>query len=179
MDADLQFIMDAIREKSHYLDVLMEIVSRQVIFDVFHKPTNSFGYLKYSSCHPPHTINNIALSLAKRIVRIVSNNSENRIEEMKNHLMQRDHPEEVIDNALAKLYSPSQKDSTKEKLVYISTFNPHHSVNRDLVRNCVKRSRHHKIRTVFGNTDIIMAYKQFAKNADKGKVREDTKGDFS
>ena len=80
MDADLQFIMDQIRKKSHYLDVFMEIVSREVVFDVYHKPTNSFGYLKYSSCHPPHTINNIALSLAKRIVRIVSHNTENRIE---------------------------------------------------------------------------------------------------
>ena len=160
MDADLQFIMDAIRKKSHYLDVFMEIVNREVIFDVYHKPTNSFGYLKYSSCHPPHTINNIALSLAKRIVRIVSHNSEQRIEEMKNHLMQRDHPEDVINTALSRLYAPSQRDGTKEKIVYISTFNPHHSVNRDLVRNCVKRTRHHKIRQVFGDTDIIMAYKQ-------------------
>ena len=39
--------------------------------------TNSFSYLHYKTCHSPHTKNNIALSLARYIVQIVTNNKKN------------------------------------------------------------------------------------------------------
>ena len=45
---------------------LLKIVDNQLHFDIYHKPTSSFSYLKYNSCHPSHTKNNISLSLARR-----------------------------------------------------------------------------------------------------------------
>ena len=76
MDVDLHFIMGVIRKKTEYLDVCMYKKGGMIHFDIFYKPTNAFGYLRYNSSHPKHTIDNIALSLGKRIVRIVSENRE-------------------------------------------------------------------------------------------------------
>ena len=75
-------------------------------FDVSHKPTNSFTYLHYKSCHPPHTKNNIALSLARRIVRIVTDNKNNRLQEVKGHLLKKKNKEKVIDSTFTKLFQP-------------------------------------------------------------------------
>ena len=63
------------------------MVENNLVFDIRYKPTNSFNYLTYISCHPSHTKNNISLSLAKRIVSTVTNNRENRLKELKEHLL--------------------------------------------------------------------------------------------
>ena len=48
----------------NFLDIQLKIVNNTLVFDIYYKPTNSFNYLTHSSCHPSHTKNNIALSLA-------------------------------------------------------------------------------------------------------------------
>ena len=57
------------------------MINIKLHFDVYNKPRYSFSYLHYKSCHPPHTKNNIALSLARIcancIVRIVTDNRNN------------------------------------------------------------------------------------------------------
>ena len=52
-------------------------------------------YLTYTSYHPPHTENNISLSLAKRNVIIVTNNRESQLKELKEHLRDRKHPQHI------------------------------------------------------------------------------------
>ena len=77
LDPDLQFIFEELTKNINFLDINLKIINNKLHFDVYHKPTNSFSYLHYKSCHPPHTKNNIALSLARRIVRIVTDNKDN------------------------------------------------------------------------------------------------------
>ena len=72
LDADLQFIFEEITKKISFLDINLKIINNKLHFDEYHKPTNSFSYLSNKSCQPPHTKNNIALSLARHIVRIVT-----------------------------------------------------------------------------------------------------------
>ena len=55
------------------------MINNKFHFDVYHKTANSFSYLHYKGCHPPHTKNNIALSLARRILRIVTDNTKKPI----------------------------------------------------------------------------------------------------
>ena len=38
-----------------------------------------------------------------------------RLDELRTHLIARDHPPEVIDNAYEKLFQPSERDENKEK----------------------------------------------------------------
>ena len=85
LDPDLQFIFEELTKNINFLDINLKIINNKLHFDVYHKPTNSFSYLHYKSCHPPHTKNNIALSLARRIVRIVIDNANNRLQELKGH----------------------------------------------------------------------------------------------
>ena len=83
--------------KTNFLEMNLKIINNKLHFNVYHNPTNSFSYLHYKTCHPPHTKNNIALSLAWHIVQIVTDNRNNRLQELKGHLLNRKHPEKIID----------------------------------------------------------------------------------
>ena len=61
-----------------------------------YQPTNSFSYLHYKSCHPVHRKNNIALLLARCILRIVTDNRHNQLQELKDNLLKRKHPQKII-----------------------------------------------------------------------------------
>ena len=92
LDPDLKFIFENLSKSLNLLDIEYNLV-----FNIYYKPTNSFNYLTYTSCHPPHTKNNISLSLAKRIVAIVTNNRENWFKELKEQLLDKKHPQHIID----------------------------------------------------------------------------------
>ena len=72
----IQFIFENVSTVASFLDVSCSIKNNQLIFDIYHKPTNSFCSLHYCSCHPKYTKNNIGLSLGQRIIRIFSENKE-------------------------------------------------------------------------------------------------------
>ena len=74
LDKDLIFIFENPSRTFNFLDIQLKIVNNTLVFYIYYKPTNSFNYLTYSSCHPSHIKNNIALSLAKQIINIVTNN---------------------------------------------------------------------------------------------------------
>ena len=48
--------------------------------------------------------NNIALLLVRRIVQIVTDNKNNRLQEIKDHLLKRKHPEKIIYYSFTKLF---------------------------------------------------------------------------
>ena len=106
LDEDLKFIFENPSRTLNFLDIQLKIVNDALVFDIYYKPTNSFNYLTYSSCHPSHTKNNIALSLAKRIINIVTDNRETRLSELKKHLIERNHPSEIIDYTFTKCFQP-------------------------------------------------------------------------
>ena len=83
LDPDLKFIFENPSKSLNFLDINLQIVENNLAFDIYYKATNSFNYLTYTSCHPPHTKNNILLSLAKCIISIVTNIRENRLKEFK------------------------------------------------------------------------------------------------
>ena len=78
LDEDLKFIFENQSIFSNFLDIQLKMVNNTLVFDIYYKPTNSFNYLTYSSWHPSHTKNNIALSLAKRIIHIVIEKKEKK-----------------------------------------------------------------------------------------------------
>ena len=83
LDTDLKFIFENPSKSLNFLDINIQIVESNLVFDIHCIPTNSFNYLTYSSCHLLHTKDNISLSLAKRLISIVTNNRENRLKELK------------------------------------------------------------------------------------------------
>ena len=130
LDEDLKFIFENPSRTLNFLDIQLKIVNNTLVFDIYYKPTNSFNYLTYSSCHPSHTKNNIALSLAKRIINIVTDNRETRLSELKKHLIERNHPPEIIDYTFTKCFQPKlDKNKDLEKIIFTRTFNPNHVIN--------------------------------------------------
>ena len=83
LDPDLKFVFENPSKSLNFLDVNIQIVENNLVFDTHYKPTNSFNYWTYTSCHLPHTSSNISLPLAKRIVSVETNNRENRLKELK------------------------------------------------------------------------------------------------
>ena len=43
------------------LDINIRISENKLVFDIHYKPTNSFNYLNYTSCHPPYKEQYIAV----------------------------------------------------------------------------------------------------------------------
>ena len=104
LDEDLKFIFE--NPSRTFLDIQVKIVNNTLVFYIYYEPTSSFNYLTYSSCHPSHTKNNIVLSLAKRIINIVTDNRETRLSELKKHLIERNHLPEIIDYTFTKCFQP-------------------------------------------------------------------------
>ena len=107
LDEDLQFIFKNPSRTLSFLDIPLKIVDNTLVFDIYYKPTNSFNNLTHGSCHPSHTKNDIALSLAKRNVNIVADNKEKTLIELKKHLIERNHPPEIIDYTFTKCFQPT------------------------------------------------------------------------
>ena len=97
LNEDLKFFFENRSRTLIFLDIQLKIINNTLVFDIYYKLTNSFNYLTYSSCHASHTKNNIALSLAKRIINIVTDNRETRLSELKKHLLERNPSPEIID----------------------------------------------------------------------------------
>ena len=59
LDPDIKFIFKNVCTVNNFLDVSCSMKNDQLLFDIYHKPTDSFSYLHYHSCNPQHPKNNI------------------------------------------------------------------------------------------------------------------------
>ena len=128
LDPELKFIFSELSRGVDFLDISFSIEDGLINTDIYHKETDSFNYLDYTSCHPKHTKDNIALSLASRIIRIVSVNRDQRLEELKQHLERRGHPTNSINFAFSKLFTPHKKEEAN-LIIFKTTYNPTHIYN--------------------------------------------------
>ena len=66
LDPDLNLSLNF--KSLNFLDINIRIVESNLVFDIHYKLINSFSYLTYTSCHPPHRKNNISLSLVTKVM---------------------------------------------------------------------------------------------------------------
>ena len=135
--ADLKFIFENPSKSLNFLDINLQIVENNLVFDIYYKPTNSFNYLIYTNCHPPYTKNNRSLSLAKRIVSIVTNNRGNRWKELKEHLLAKNNPQHVMDYSFIKIFQPKFQNENNDNSKFIRTYNPNHNINFQFHKNSI------------------------------------------
>ena len=121
--------MKTLSKSLDFLDINLQIVVNNLVLDIYYKPTNSFNYLTYTSCHPSHTKNNISLSLVKRIFSIVTNNRENQLKELKEHLLDRKHPQQIRDYSFTKIFQSKFQTENKDNITFVRTYNPNHNIN--------------------------------------------------
>ena len=103
------------KESIPFLDTLLTIKQGRVSIDLYRKPTDRNQYLLTSSCHPPQTTLNIPFSIALRIVRICTEEDqrEQRFDELKQFLIDREYKPSMIDSAITKARSIPRKEALK------------------------------------------------------------------
>ena len=100
---------------------------------------------------PLKIVNNmLSLSLAKRIINIVTNNRETRLSELKKHLIERNHPPEIIDYAFTKCFPPKlDKNWDLEKIVFARIFNPNHVIKLNKLTGSLEDIRSNELKQCF------------------------------
>ena len=76
----------------------------KIDIDLYKKKTDRKQYLLPSSCHPKSTTKSIPYSLSLRIVRICikDENRDKRLAELKELLLARKYPENLVDRSIEK-----------------------------------------------------------------------------
>lgn len=118
-----------------FLDVMITLQEGTLHTDLYSKPTDTFNYLHWSSCHPQHTKRSIPYSLAFRLVRICSTEEALtlRLEQLTSHLTSRGYPKQQIQSAITKakqtqrdtaLQRTNTDNTQTERIPFVVTFNP-------------------------------------------------------
>ena len=144
----------------NFLDINIQIVQNNLVFDIHYKPNSSFNYLTYTSCHPPHTKNNIPLSSAKRTVSIVTNNRENRLKELKEHLLDRKHPQHIIDYRFTKIFQPRFQTENNDSITFIRTYNPKQNNNLKKFHSSLDLIKNKELKTCFQKKKVLLSTRQ-------------------
>ena len=159
LNPDLQVIFEELTKNINFIAISLKIINNKLHFDVYHKPTNSFSYLHYKSCPPPHTKNNIALSLARRTVRIVTDNKNNRLRGLKGHLLKRKHPEKIIDYSFTKLFQPRKHENNEKNVItFTRTYNPNHHFCFSRFKNCIKSTANRELQKGFNDKEYSLLH---------------------
>ena len=160
MDRNLEFIFAILKKEQNYLDVNVKVKGYELVLDIFRKPTDSFNYLNYKSCHPSHTRNNIALSLARRIIRITSGDPQPRLAELKNNLVRREHPPAKVDEAFAKVFTPQINDKSGDSIVFSCTHNPSQWFDRKQITRVFDNLHSDSMKKTFKDCRVVIGTRQ-------------------
>ena len=98
-----------------FLDCSISVAGGRIETDLYRKPTDRNGYLLPQSCHQPAVFTSIPYSLAYRIQRICSceMKRDQRMDELKEMLLQRNYPRGVINAAIEKAKAVPRLEALK------------------------------------------------------------------
>ena len=134
LDSSIQLTPETSCKELPFLDVMIRKENIYRTTDIYHKPTDSFQHLPYTSSHPRNGKNNIPYNLARRIRMIIENQDtrKQRLHDLKQILLKKQYPAEIINigikNALTQ--TPQElrrvREQTKENnlLCLVATYNP-------------------------------------------------------
>ena len=160
LDSAFKFIFEKLTTDIIFLDINIKTIDNQLHFDIYHKPTNSFSYLKYNSCHPFHIKNNISLLLARCIIRIVTGIRDYRLEELRQNLLKRIHPEKIISYSFTKSFQPKNNKEEYKKITSTRTYSPNHNFNYSRFNNCLNNINNRELRETFSNKKVLSTTRQ-------------------
>ena len=114
------------------------------------------------------------MSLARRIIRIVTDNRDYRLEELRQNLLKRNHPEKIINYSFTKSFQPkNNKEENKEIITFTRTYNPNHYFNYNRFINCLNNINNRELRETFSNKKVLLTTRQpkkFKENVSYSKV---------
>ena len=135
LDINISFTMEISDKAIPFLDILVIKEEETIHTDIYYKTTDTHQYLNFSSCHPRHVKRAIPYNLARRICMICSDdvNRRNRLDELRQFLLQQGYPHSLIDNSISKslkidrssLFLTSDKKNNIDSVIpFVHTYNP-------------------------------------------------------
>ena len=130
----IKFTSSISSDQIPFLDVLIKLKDGILHTDLYTKPTDTFNYLHWSSCHPYHTKRSIPYSLAFRLIRICSSETtlSIRLNELTKHLRSRGFPSQQIQSAINKAKTTPRENALKKvcreqkpyRVPFVFTYHP-------------------------------------------------------
>ena len=118
-----------------FLDLRIKGVDGKLSVDICAKPTNSFRYVKPSTCYPRKSINNVPCGITLRLRRTCDTDEkfESRAnDEYKQYLITRDYKPSLLNKQLQKVVKITRTEARAKgpktnhvsKIKFLTTYNP-------------------------------------------------------
>ena len=98
-----------------------------------------------------------ALSLARCIVSIVTNNRENWLKNLKEYLLDRKHPQHIICYNFTKIFQPKFQTENNDNVTFIRTYNRDHNINLKKFHSCLVKIKSKELKTCFQNKNVLLS----------------------
>lgn len=139
----IKFTSEVSTEQHVFLDTVSRIEENKLVTDLYTKETDKHQYLLPSSCHPRHCCRNIPYSLALRVRRICSQDSDFKIRttELSQHLHSRGYKSNGINDAISRANAVHRETlltnkptlKSTEKIPFVLTYHPDLPDIRDIL----------------------------------------------
>ena len=116
-----------------FLDLTFKCVEGKLSVHVFPKPTNSFTYIKRSTCYPCKNANNVPRGIALRLRRICDTDDkfESRANEYKKYLIARDCKPSLLNKKFQEVFEITRtearakrtKNNQVNRIKFLTTYN--------------------------------------------------------
>ena len=128
--------MEANPTRNTFLQILLLVKGNRITTDIFYKPTDTFQYLPFTSCHPVHTKKDVPFNLARRICTIVEepDTTKEQLDYLKKKFTCQNYPQQITTYGIEKAQSIPKEELRKAKakdnnnnknvLAFVSTHNP-------------------------------------------------------
>ena len=139
-------------EFCEFLDIRFRFDNGTLFTDLYRKPTDSDGFLHFSSVHPPHMFASVVYSQVVRYRRIINSDDvlEVRLKELYNRFVKCSYPKKMLDDIFCKVknmprniqYSDKEEEKTAD-VYWVSNFDPGHKAVKeftDKVNTSLKQS---------------------------------------
>ena len=166
----IKFTFDVSTTEGVFLDTQIFKKDNKICTKVYHKPTDAYMYLHYTSCHPRHVKNNIPFGQYSRIRRICTftEDFETQSKELTKRLLARGYPHKLLRESFNKAALLTRDELLEEKnatdsnnqVILTTTYNPpnnhlYHYIHR--YRFTLDTSPH---KDFYSDLRFITAYKK-------------------
>ena len=163
--------METSESQLPFLDILLLKKGTSIITDIYYKQTDTKQYLHFKSSHERHVKTNLPYSLARRICTIISDNNlrHERLNELKEALINRGFPQPLIENGVKRalscniedLRSSKPKQPAQECITFVTTHNPNNpELFPKIINNLDILQQDDKFSKILRNTKIIKSKRQ-------------------
>ena len=165
LSPQINFIIESDKTGLPFLDVFVYIEAGVLKTDIYHKPTDTFNYVPFNSCHPRGTKINVPYNLARRISLLTESTEikEKRFTQLKTTLIEKQYPCHIIDSAISKARVQSRESLLRSKtksyepnMALITTHNP----NKPSVTGVIKETLPILEKAGVKNKRVIFAKRQ-------------------